>query len=121
MPRRTRRSSPRSITDRSRSDRRAAPAATVGLPMRYIPQTEAEVRAMLAVIGVGSIDALFEPVPEKGRLSRELAIETACDEVTLMSHLEELSVRNDAVRAVSFLGAGIYDHHVPPMVDQMLT
>ena len=38
-----------------------------------------------------------------------------------MSHLEELSLRNDAIRSLSFLGGGIYDHHVPPLVDQMLT
>jgi glycine dehydrogenase subunit 1 len=76
---------------------------------------------MLEAIGVASVDALFEPVPEKGRLGRPLEIDSASDEVTLMAHLEELSQKNEAVRALSFLGAGIYDHHVPPTVEQMLT
>ncbi|MDP3276671.1 MAG: aminomethyl-transferring glycine dehydrogenase subunit GcvPA [Deltaproteobacteria bacterium] len=89
--------------------------------MRYIPHTQAEIREMLEVIGVASVDALFDVVPEKGRLRRELAIESAMDEVTLSSHLETLANKNDATRALSFLGAGIYDHHVPAMVDQMLT
>lgn len=89
--------------------------------MRYIPHTEDDIRAMLEAIGVSSVDALFESVPAQGRLSGELAIEPGVDEVTLMNHLEELAQKNDAVRALSFLGAGAYDHHVPPLVDQMLT
>jgi glycine dehydrogenase subunit 1 len=88
--------------------------------MRYIPHTEADIRAMLETIGVSSVDALFEPIPPAGRLGRDLAIESATDEVTLMAHLEDLAQRNEAVRALSFLGAGVYDHHVPPLVDQML-
>jgi glycine dehydrogenase subunit 1 len=89
--------------------------------MRYIPHTDAEIREMLQVIGVSSVDALFDTVPAKGRLNRDLAIESAADEVTLSSHLEELARKNEAARDLSFLGGGIYDHHVPAMVDQMLT
>jgi glycine dehydrogenase subunit 1 len=89
--------------------------------MRYIPHTDAEIREMLEVIGVSSVDALFDSVPEQARLRRDLAIEPAMDEVSLSGHLEELSKKNEAARALSFLGAGIYDHHVPAMVDQMLT
>ncbi len=89
--------------------------------MRYIPHTEAEIREMLEVIGVGSVDALFDTVPAKGRLNRDLAIESAADEITLSNQLEELARKNEATRLLSFLGAGIYDHHVPAMVDQMLT
>ena len=36
--------------------------------MRYLPHTEAEVRAMLERIGVPSIDALFETIPSEVRL-----------------------------------------------------
>lgn len=88
--------------------------------MRFLPHTPSEIRDMLSVIGVDSLDALFAPIPEGNRLGRPLAIEPALDEVGLMRHLDELADRNDAHRALSFLGAGIYAHHVPPIVDQLL-
>ena len=88
--------------------------------MRYLPHTDADVRAMLERIGVGSIDALFDPIPKSHRLERPLALEPALDEAALMAHLEALANKNDAARALSFLGAGLYDHHIPPAVDQLL-
>jgi glycine dehydrogenase subunit 1 len=88
--------------------------------MRYLPHTDDEIRAMLERIGVGSIDDLFAPIPESHRLERPLDLEPALDEASLMGHLEQLADRNDAARALSFLGAGLYDHHVPPAVDQLL-
>jgi glycine dehydrogenase subunit 1 len=75
---------------------------------------------MLAAIGVPSIDALFDVVPEGVRLGRPLAIEPSLDEARLMDHVTALSEKNVATRALSFLGGGIYDHHVPPAVDQLL-
>lgn len=88
--------------------------------MRYLPHTESEIRAMLDRIGVGSVDDLFAPIPKSHRLERPLNLEPALDEASLMAHLEELADKNDAARALSFLGAGLYDHHVPPAVDQLL-
>lgn len=88
--------------------------------MRYLPHTNDEVAAMLAAIGAPTIDALFEPIPAKARLTRPLGIEPALDEARLMGHLEKLSGRNTAAQALSFLGAGAYEHHVPPVVDQLL-
>jgi glycine dehydrogenase subunit 1 len=88
--------------------------------MRYLPHTPEEISDMLKAIGVPSIDALFEPIPKDARLGRALAIEPSLDEASLMDHLDALSLRNTAVRALSFLGGGIYDHHVPPAVDQLL-
>src|SRR4051812_43164180 len=88
--------------------------------MRYLPHTPEEIRDMLQAIGVPSIDALFEPIPVGSRLGRPLAIEPSLDEARLMDHLTALSEKNTAVRALSFLGGGLYDHHVPPAVDQLL-
>ena len=88
--------------------------------MRYLPHTPEEIETMLARIGVSSIDELFAPIPESHRLSGPLDLPPALDELNLMGHLEELASRNDATRALSFLGAGIYDHHIPPAVDQLL-
>jgi glycine dehydrogenase subunit 1 len=88
--------------------------------MRYLPHTDEEVRAMLSRIGVESIDALFADIPSAHRLTRPLALEPTLDEATLMAHLEQLAAKNEAARSLSFLGAGMYDHHVPPAVDQLL-
>ncbi|MCA9605405.1 MAG: aminomethyl-transferring glycine dehydrogenase subunit GcvPA [Myxococcales bacterium] len=88
--------------------------------MRYLPHTEDEIRAMLERIGVSSIDDLFAPIPASHRLERPLALEPALDEAALIGHLSALADRNEAAKALSFLGAGLYDHHVPPAVDQLL-
>lgn len=88
--------------------------------MRYLPHTEDEIRSMLARIGVSSIDDLFAAIPAGHRLGRPLDLEPALDEASLMGHLAELANANEATRALSFLGAGIYDHHIPPAVDQLL-
>ncbi len=88
--------------------------------MRYLPHTDDEIRVMLERIGVGSIDELFTAIPASHRLGRSLALEPALDEAALMAHLGELAERNDAAKALSFLGAGLYDHHIPPAVDQLL-
>lgn len=88
--------------------------------MRYLPHTDDEIAAMLERIGVGSIDALFEAIPEAYRLKGGIAIPEGLDEQTLMNHLRDLAERNQGARHVSFLGGGAYAHHIPPAVDQLL-
>lgn len=87
--------------------------------MRYLPHTQEEIRAMLQRIGVSAIDDLFAPIPDALRAS-ELALEPQLDESRLMTHLESLAARNGAASMLSFLGAGMYDHHIPPAMDQLL-
>ncbi len=88
--------------------------------MRYLPHTQQDIEEMLRKIDAPSIDALFEPIPIELRLGRPLALEPALDEVGLMRHLGDLAASNRASGMLSFLGAGIYDHHIPPAVDQLL-
>ncbi len=88
--------------------------------MRYLPHTEQEIRGMLERIGIQNVDALFDSIPEGYRLDRPLALEPALDEAQLMAHMESLASKNDAALKLSFLGAGMYDHHIPPAVDQLL-
>jgi glycine dehydrogenase subunit 1 len=88
--------------------------------MRYLPHTPEEIQEMLGAIGVSSIDDLFESIPEAAQLERPLAIASAMDEASLMAHLSDLATRNTGASFLSFLGGGIYDHHVPPAVDQLL-
>lgn len=88
--------------------------------MRYLPHTDDEIRGMLDRIGAPSVDELFAPIPEAHRVEGALDLEPALDEAALMRHLGELAGRSDAAHALSFLGAGLYDHHIPPAVDQLL-
>src|SRR3954466_15075234 len=76
---------------------------------------------MLAAIGVASVEELFRDIPERVRFGRELDIGPALSEQELTRHLEELAARNvDSGKELSFLGAGIYDHYVPAVVDTVL-
>ena len=87
----------------------------------YLSLTEADREAMLETIGVGSVAELFRDVPAGVRFDRELALGPALPEQELTRHLEELAARNvGAKRELSFLGAGIYDHYVPAVVDAVL-
>ena len=89
--------------------------------MSYLSLTDADRESMLATIGVDSVDDLFRDIPESVRLQRELDLEPALPEADLVAHLEELASRNvDTGRELSFLGAGIYDHYVPAIVDAIL-
>ena len=87
--------------------------------MSYLSLTEADREAMLAVIGVGTVEELFRDIPAGVRFDRELDVPRALTEVELQRHLEDLAGRN-VVDEVCFLGAGIYDHHVPAVVDAVL-
>ena len=89
---------------------------------RFLSLTEADREEMLGTIGVSSIDDLFEQIPRVVRFDRELALERALSEPELVAHLEELAGRNAHTGAeLSFLGAGIYDHYVPAVVDAILS
>src|SRR4051812_27908183 len=87
--------------------------------MSYLSLTDADREAMLAAVGVATIDELFRDIPAGVRYGRELAIAPALTEAELQRHLEELASKN-VVDEICFLGAGIYDHHVPAVVDAVL-
>jgi glycine dehydrogenase subunit 1 len=85
----------------------------------YLSVTNADREAMLAAIGVASIDELFRDIPPGMRFDRELDVPPALTEAELQRHMEDLAGRN-VVNEVCFLGAGIYDHYVPAVVDAVL-
>ncbi len=88
--------------------------------MRYLPHTQEEVAGMLQAIGVDSIPDLFECIPPEARFEGRLDMPGPVDEPGLMRHLQELAARSTGASFLSFLGGGMYGHHVPPAVDQLL-
>ncbi|MFP7297658.1 aminomethyl-transferring glycine dehydrogenase subunit GcvPA [Neobacillus niacini] len=89
---------------------------------RYLPMTEADKKAMLETIGVNSVDELFSDIPEKVRFKGEYNIKAAKSETALMKELFNMASRNaDLKRNVSFLGAGVYDHYMPVIVDHVIS
>ncbi|MEA2384285.1 MAG: glycine dehydrogenase subunit 1 [Solirubrobacteraceae bacterium] len=89
---------------------------------RYTSVTEEDLRAMLGAIGVGSLGELFErQVPAGVRLGRALDLPAGLPEQDVYAHLRELAQRNaSAEDEISFLGAGMYDHYVPAVVDMLM-
>jgi len=86
--------------------------------MAYGPHTADDRGRMLAALGIDSVDVLFEDIPAKVRASR-LELPAAMPELELAGRLQELAAGNRTDLA-SFLGAGVYHHYLPPVVDQML-
>jgi glycine dehydrogenase subunit 1 len=87
----------------------------------YLSLTDADRDEMLAAIGVSSVEELFRDVPAGVRLDRPLNLEPPLGEQELSRHLGELAARNVSTSdELSFLGAGIYDHYVPAVVDAVL-
>src|SRR5215203_4619310 len=73
---------------------------------------------MLAAIGVESTAQLFEQVPEPLRLDRPLALPPGMSEAEVYERLAAMAEANaDAEEQICFLGAGMYDHYVPAIVD----
>src|SRR5215470_15952670 len=90
--------------------------------MRYISNTAAQQREMLATIGVGSIEDLLSRIPAKARLSRPLSVPAAMAEGDLVRHLRRLSSKNaNADDFACFLGAGSYDHTVPSPINHLIS
>ena len=89
---------------------------------RYTSATDADRRAMLAAIGADSIEDLFADVPAGVRLDRALDLPPGKPEQEVYAHLRDLAARNtSAEEEISFLGAGMYDHYVPSLVDSIVS
>ncbi len=90
--------------------------------MRYLPHTDADRRALLATIGVPSVDALFRDVPASARLDKPIAgLSSTMGELEVERHVAALAAKNrPAGSMASFIGAGAYRHHVPASVDHLI-
>jgi glycine dehydrogenase subunit 1 len=89
---------------------------------RYTSATDADRSEMLHTIGVGSIEELFADIPAGVRFDRPLAgLGDGLSEQEVFEELRALAARNvSAEDEISFLGAGMYDHYVPALVDSII-
>ena len=87
--------------------------------MPFIPHTETDVRTMLDAIGAGRIEDLFDEIPADLRARALTGIPTALNEMEIGRLMSERAARDG--QALSFLGAGAYEHHIPAAVWAIVT
>jgi glycine dehydrogenase subunit 1 len=86
----------------------------------FTPHTPQEINEMLRVIGVNSIEELFEQVPANYRFP-ELDLPQGLSEMEISAELRQVASANASVNDFnSFLGAGAYNHYIPAAVDMIL-
>jgi glycine dehydrogenase subunit 1 len=89
---------------------------------RYTSATDADRAAMLEAIGAGSIDDLFADVPASVRLERSIDLPPGKPEQEVYAYLRDLARQNVSTDdEISFLGAGMYDHYAPALIDTLLS
>jgi glycine dehydrogenase subunit 1 len=87
---------------------------------RYTSATDADREAMLERIGAASVDELFADIPASVRLDRPIDLPAGKAEQEVYGYLRDLAARNTSTEdEISFLGAGMYDHYVPALVDAL--
>jgi glycine dehydrogenase subunit 1 len=88
----------------------------------YVSATDQDRREMLAAIGLETIEELFADIPATLRLDRDLALDAGLSEQEVYDELRALAARNTSTEdEVSFLGAGMYDHYVPALIDSIIS
>ncbi len=88
---------------------------------RYTAVTPADLDVMLATIGAASVDELFDQIPDGVRLREQLDLPAGMTEQDVYGHLLDLARRNTSAEdEITFLGAGMYDHYVPAVIDMLL-
>jgi glycine dehydrogenase subunit 1 len=85
----------------------------------FIPHTDAEVAGMLAAIGAGSIDELFDEIPPSLRVAGLEGVGRGLGEAEITRLMQERATRDG--HPLCFIGAGAYDHYVPAAVWEVAT
>ena len=89
-------------------------------PQPYLPANDEDVAAMLAAIGIASVEDLLTQIPADVRLDRDLDVPDAMSEWELQRHVAALAKKNvGASSRVCFMGGGAYDHFCPAVVDEI--
>ncbi len=88
----------------------------------YTAVTAEDLAIMLDAIGVGSIEELFDAIPAGVRLDRPIDLPPGEPEQAVYAELRRLAQRNvSAEDEITFLGAGMYDHYVPSIIDMLMS
>jgi glycine dehydrogenase subunit 1 len=88
--------------------------------LRYLPKSESERRAMLDACGVSSPEELFAHLPEAVRLNRPLDLPPGISEYEIVQYFRDRAAEC-ATGYASFLGAGVYNHFRPVLVDTVVS
>ncbi|MEJ7847107.1 MAG: aminomethyl-transferring glycine dehydrogenase subunit GcvPA [Pyrinomonadaceae bacterium] len=88
--------------------------------MRYIPNSPEERQEMLNVVGLNSAAELFRSIPQDVQLNRALNVTEALAESEVIAAMEGFAAKNTAAAKPSFLGAGVYSHFSPTVVDHLI-
>ncbi|MFP4078492.1 MAG: aminomethyl-transferring glycine dehydrogenase subunit GcvPA [Bacillota bacterium] len=83
---------------------------------KYLPHTHEDIRSMLKTIGVDSVDALFEDVPDSLK-AIDLDVPESMSELELRRHFKALAAKNTPL--IPFMGMGAYDHYTPSVINHL--
>jgi glycine dehydrogenase subunit 1 len=89
--------------------------------MRYIPNSPDERAELLAAVGASSVDDLFATVPRAVYQRQPPALPPPSSEIDVRRDFGALAAKNASLSDfTSFLGGGLYGHHSPAFVSQLL-
>ncbi len=88
--------------------------------MRYIPNSPEERAEMLEIVGLKSADELFRSIPKDVQLNRALNVTEPLAEPEVIAAMEAYAAQNHGATKPSFLGAGVYSHYSPTVVDYLI-
>jgi len=88
--------------------------------MNFLPNTDKDRAEMLKTIGVSSIADLFNDIPSNLKFKGQMNLPQALSESEVRKLMRELAGKNSAANYATFIGAGVYDHHVPSVVQHVL-
>jgi len=92
------------------------------MDFRYLPNTDKDREEMLEVIGAKDIMDLFNDIPEKVKINEQMDLPESLSEYELIKHAQELANKNVTASQVPyFIGAGVYDHHIPSVVKHIIS
>ena len=85
---------------------------------KYFPHTEEEIKQMLEVAGVKTLDELYADVPDSIRFKGDYEIPEAMSELEVRQFFDSLALMNETLTC--FAGAGVYDHYTPSVIPSII-
>ena len=85
---------------------------------KYFPHTQDDLQAMLAIVGIDSVDALYAQIPESIRFRGDYKLPSEMSEMEVRDLFAKLGSQNELLTC--FAGMGVYDHYTPSVIPQLL-